>query len=174
MLTLGQSLIGKSVLSLRGGSPIGQVNSVVIDPNNLKIEGWFATDKFSKERGIILAQDIRDMIPQGFVVNDNDAITPVEDLVRLKSVLSLNFTLVDKPVITESGIKLGKVTDYSFDGESMFIQKLYVGQSVLKSFSGAILNIDRTQIIEVTDKKIVVNDATVTNRSAVPSAVPVQ
>lgn len=174
MLTLGQSLINKSVLSLRGGAPIGQVSAVLIDPNNLKIEGWFAADRFSKQRGILLAQEIRDLIPQGFVVNDDDAITPPEDLVRLKPVLALHFELIEKPVITENGGKLGKVTDYAFDKESMFIQKLYVSQSMLKSFSGGTLNIDRTQIVEVTNRKIVVTEATVTDQSAIPSPVPAQ
>ncbi len=174
MLTLGQSLIGKSVLSLRGGSPIGQVNSVLIDPNNLKIEGWFATDRLSKQTGIIIAQDIRDLIPQGMVVNDHDAITPPSDLVRLEPVINLHFTLVDKHVITEGGSRLGKVSDFAFDKDSMFIQKLYVSQSVIKSFSGGTLMIDRTQIIEVTERKIVVNDATVTDKSPITAPVPAQ
>jgi sporulation protein YlmC with PRC-barrel domain len=174
MLTLGQSLINKSVLSLRNGSPIGVVTDVLIDPNNLKIEGWYAQDKFSKERKIILASEIRDIIPQGFVVDDDVALSASQDLVRLTPIIHLNFQLVDKLVISDTKRRMGKVTDYAFDKEAMFIQKLYVGQSVLKSFSGATLTIDRNQIVEVTNRKVVVKEALATDQSAVPAPLLAQ
>lgn len=172
MLTLGQSLLNKSVLSLRNGAPIGQVTGVLIDPNNLKIEGWFAFDNFSKTKHIVLAQEVRDIIPQGFVVNDDDALTQPEDLVRIKPILELNFEIVDKPVITEGKEKLGKVADYAFDKGSLFIQKIYVSQPVFKSLSGGTLAIDRTQIVEVTNRKIVVKEASIPDKAPMPVVLP--
>lgn len=171
MLTLGQSLINKQVLSLRNGTPIGTVTGVLIDPNNLKIEGWYAQDRFSKERKIILANEVRDIIAQGFVVDDDVALSASQDLVRLNPIIQLGFELVDKPVISDSKRRLGKITDYAFDKDAMFIQKLYVGQSVLKSFSGGTLTIDRGQIIEVTNRKVVVKEATVTEQAPLPAAM---
>ena len=173
MLTLGQSLINKSVLSLRTSTAIGRVTGILIDPNNLKIEGWYAQDT-QKQKVILLAQEVRDIIGQGFVVDDEDSLSTQEDLVRLKPIMEINFELIDKPVLSQGGQKLGKVTDYAFDKDALFIQKLYVGQSVLKSFSGGTLVIDRSQIIEVTNKKIVVAEATVTDKSPIPAAVPAQ
>jgi uncharacterized protein YrrD len=174
MLTLGQALIGKNVMSLRNGSPIGRITGVVINPNNLKIEGWFTQDTFSRRPLILLTQDVRDFIPQGFVVNDHDDMSPPTDLVRLKPVLDIHFEIVDRQVITENKNKLGKVTDYAFDKDTGFIEKLYVGQSMLKSFGGGTKMIDRSQIVEVTDRKIVVKEALVTDPTPVPAAVPAQ
>lgn len=171
MLTLGQSLINKSVLSLRTSTVIGQVTGVLIDPNNLKIEGWYAIDS-QKQKVILLAREIRDIIGQGFVVDDEESLSTQEDLVRLQPIMEINFELIDKAVFSQGGQKLGKVTDYAFDKDALFVQKLYVGQSMLKSFSGGTLVIDRAQIIDITNKKIVVAEATVTDKAPMPAALP--
>lgn len=174
MLTLGQSLINKGVLSLRSGTPIGVVNGVLIDPNNLKIAGWYVQDNLTKQRRIMLAQEVRDIISQGFVVDDEAALSSPHDLVRLQPIIEINFELIDKPVITENKGRLGKVTDFAFDKDGLFIEKIYVSQSMLKSFSGGTLTIDRTQIVEVTNRKIVVKEATVPDQAPLPAAIPAQ
>lgn len=174
MLTLGQSLINRNILSLRNSAIIGHITGVLIDPNNLKIEGWLAQDHFKKQPVILLAQEVRDIIGQGFVVDDEAALSTQEDLVRLQPIMELHFELIDKPVISQGGQRLGKVNDYAFDKDAMFIQKLYVSQSVLKSFSGGTLVIDRTQIIEVTDRKVVVAEATAQDKTPAPAPVPAQ
>jgi sporulation protein YlmC with PRC-barrel domain len=107
---------------------------------------------------VLLYQDIRDLIPDGFVVDDHDVLTPPSELVRLKDVMGLNFQLIGKPVETLSHEKLGKVSDYATEIETMFIQKLYVSQSILKSFTGGNLSVDRSQISEITNRRIIIND----------------
>lgn len=167
MLTLGQQLVGKQILSLRIGRPIGITQEPIIDPNNLKIEGWHALDASTKKPAILLSQDIRDIIEQGFVVNDHEALTQAEDLVRLKKIIDHKFLLPGKTVY--SGRKrLGKVSDYAFEKNGFFVQKLYVSQSIVKSFTGGSLVIDRTQITEITHKKIVVKEATVQDGAPMP------
>ena len=161
MLTLSKQLQGKNILSLRIGRPIGIAGEPIINPNNLKIEGWHATDISSKQPAIMLSQDVRELVPKGFVVNDHDSLTPEGELIRLKEVLQNNFTLLGKTVVEGKRKKLGKITDYAFEKNGFFIQKLHVSQSIVKSFSGGTLIIDRTQIIEITDKRIVVKEATV-------------
>lgn len=160
MLTLGQPLVGKNILSLQTGGPVGAVNDIIINPNNLKIEGWHAADAHKRTPVILLSQDIRDILPQGFVVNDHRALTEHDDLIRLKKILSYKFTLVGKAVVTNRKKRLGKVSDYAFEKNGFFIQKLYVSQSILRSFSGGTLTIDRTQIVEITHRHIVVKEAT--------------
>ncbi len=168
MLTLGQPLNGKNILSLRIGGPVGIANEIIINPNNLKIEGWHATDT-NKRFTILLSQDIRDILPQGFVVNDHEALTHPDELVRLQEILSYKFSLVGKPVYTAGKKRLGKVTDFAFDKDGFFVQKLYVGQSIIKSFSGGTLAIDRTQIVEITHQRITVNEATVPDTAPMPA-----
>lgn len=173
MLQLSQLLQNRPVMSLRTGKPIATAGAVIINPNNLKIEGWHCKDRFSKKKGFILqAQEIRDIIPQGIVVNDHDALSDAADLVRLQSVVKLNFDLAGKPVYSASGKKLGKVNDWAAESSSLMIQKLYVSQSLIKHIGGGDLSIDRSQIVEITNRKIVVAEPTVTEKSAVPAAAP--
>ena len=152
-------------MSLRTGSPIASIIGPIINPDNLKIEGFYCQDAFSKQELVILYQDIRDMLPQGFVVNDHDVLVEAEELVRLKDVIALNFELTGKQVVTVDKQKVGKVSDYATETETMFIQKIYVSQSLVKSFTGGSLSIDRTQVQEITPRKIIINDLLDTRRS---------
>lgn len=165
MLLMGQQLIGKPVMSLRTGSPIGKVIDIILNPNNLKIEGWFVNDHTRRQRRILLSQDVRDIIGQGFVVNDHDSLSDPSELIRLKSTLDIAFELIDKPVSTESNKRLGKVSDYAFEKDAFFVQKLYVSQSIMKSFSGGNVIVDRTQIVEINNRKVIVRDATVPGKA---------
>ncbi|MFO0781819.1 MAG: hypothetical protein U0524_02910 [Candidatus Saccharimonadales bacterium] len=165
MLQLSNSLLNKQVMSLRTGSPIASIIGPIINPDNLKIEGFYCQDTFSKQELVLLYQDIRDMLPQGFVVNDHDVLVEAEELVRLKDVIALNFELTGKQVVTVDKQKVGKVSDYATETETMFIQKIYVSQSLVKSFTGGSLSIDRTQVQEITPRKIIINDLLDTRRS---------
>lgn len=158
MLQLSESLIGKPIMSLRTGQPVATVTDAIINPNNLKIEGFYCTDRFDKSQLVLVYQDIRDVLPQGFVIDDHDVLAAPSELVRLKSVMSLGFTLIGKPVVTTSKEKVGKVGDFATEVETMYIQKLYVSQGLLRNFTGGSLSIDRNQINEITDRKIIIND----------------
>jgi sporulation protein YlmC with PRC-barrel domain len=158
MLQLSESLLNKPVMSLRTGQPVATALEPIINPNNLKIEGFYCTDRFNHQELVLLYQDIRDIIPQGFVVDDHDVLTDPNELVRLKDIMHIGFTLIGKPVVTVGKQRIGKVSDYATEMETMYIQKLYVSQSMFKSFTGGNLGIDRNQINEITDKKIIINE----------------
>lgn len=172
MLQLSISLINKSVLSLRTGSPVARVVSPIINPDNLKIEGFYCEDRFSKDQLVLLCQDIRDIAPAGYFVNDHEVLAEPHELVRLKKVLDIDFNPIDKQVITVSKNKVGKVNDYAYDVSSMYIQKLYVSQSILKSFTGGNLIVDRTQIQEITPRTIIISDLISKSRLRVSAALP--
>jgi sporulation protein YlmC with PRC-barrel domain len=158
MLLLSNDLVKKQILSLRSSSPIATIQGAIINPNNLKIEGFYCRDHYDKSLLVLLTQDIRETISGGYIVNDHDVLSHVEDLVRLKKIININFALIGKQVVTISKNRVGKVTDYSTELDSMFIQKLYVAQPVYKSLGGGNMIIDRTQINEITPKRIIIND----------------
>jgi hypothetical protein len=141
----------------------------IFNPNNLKIEGFYCQDRFSKENLVLLYQDIRDIIPQGFVINDHDVLVGADELVRLKKIIEIDFELTGKIVETVSKEKIGKVSDYAVESQSMFVKKLYVSQSLLKSFTGGSLSVDRTQIQEITPTKIVISELLQPRRATNPA-----
>lgn len=158
MLQLSDSLLNKAVLSLRTGTPVAHIRGLIINPDNLKIEGFYCEDSLDNKELILLSQDIREILPNGYVVNDHDVLAEPEDLVRLRAVLELRFELIGKQVVTVKKEKIGKVTDFATDTDSMFIQKIYATQSILKNLTGGSLGIDRSQIQEITPRRIIINE----------------
>ena len=90
-------------MSLRTGQQVGTAIEPIINPNNLKIEGFYCSDRFSKDELVLLCQDIRDIIPQGFVVDDHDVLVAAHELVRLKDIMEINFKLTGKAVECRDG-----------------------------------------------------------------------
>ncbi|CAN5648467.1 hypothetical protein BH23PAT1_BH23PAT1_4650 [soil metagenome] len=173
MLQLSESLINRPVMSLRTGGQIATTVAFIINPNNLKIEGFYCQDKFDKKaNSILLTQEIRDQISQGLVVNDHESLSDPEELVRLKDILDIGFELIGKPVVTVNKEKLGKVQDFAADSETLYIQKLYVGQSLLKSLNTGQLSIDRNNIVEITNKKIIIQEILKPVKGQAPAAAP--
>jgi uncharacterized protein YrrD len=160
MLQLSGMITNRPVLSLRTSTQVATAVAPIINPNNLKIEGFYCQDSLSRKQLILVSQDVRDIMSQGIVINDHDVLVEPEELVRLKDIMEINFQLLNKQVVTAGKTKLGKVSDYAIEVESMYIQKLYVSQSLFKSFAGGNLGIDRSQIVEINEKRVVVNDAT--------------
>lgn len=170
MLQLSKTLFNQPVMSLRTGGQVATATTPIIDPNNLKIEGWYCQDLFSKNVLILLGQDVRDVIKQGLVINDHDNLSEPDELVRLKDILELDFELLSMPTVTASKKRLGKVTDFAVEMETLYIQKLYISQPLIKSFSGGSLSVDRNQIIEITNRKIVIQDPLKPVKSSVAAA----
>lgn len=145
-------------MSLRTGGQVATAMTPIINPNNLKIEAWYCQDKFSKNTLILLSQDIRDVIKQGLVVNDHESLSEPNELIRLKEIIDMGFELLGKPVVTVDKQKMGKVTDFAVEVETFYIQKIYLTQSLIKNFSGGNLGVERNQIVEITNRKIVIQN----------------
>ncbi len=158
MLQLSTAYYNKPIMSLRTGGQIAVATEPLINPNNLKIEGFFCQDKFEKKELILLSQDIRDSLPQGFAVDDHSVLVDSEDLVRHEKIIGIRYQLLGKPVIVDKRRRLGKVVDYAVEAETLYIQKLYVGQHILKSLTTGQLSVTRDRIIEITPKHIKVKD----------------
>lgn len=157
MLMMSKGLFGQPILSLHTEGQIGVAQEPIINPHNLKIIGWWCKSPSSPKQLVLLADNVREMMPKGLAVDNDSALSAPEDLVRHREILDIHFVLLDKLVRTKRH-KLGKVSDFTYD-ESMFVQKLYVARSLVKIFSPEdTLIIDRSQIQEVTDNYILVDD----------------
>jgi len=160
MLKLSDSLKNINIISLRSSGTVGIAEEPIINPHNLKIIGWWCSAPIGSGKLVLLNDDVRDQLPNGLAINDEEDLTSPDDLVRHKEVLDLKFDLIGKPVKTKSN-KVGKVYDFSYN-DGLFVQKLYVEKPLTKVFSTEdTVLIDRGQIIEVTDNYILVKDTEV-------------
>lgn len=169
MLQLSDFFRNRRVLSLRTGTPVATALAPIINPNNLKIEGFYCQANTEKTQLILLDQDIREIIKDGFVIDDFERLVEPSELIRLQDVLELQFDLIGKQVETLAKEKVGKVSDYAAETETMFVQKIYASQSIFKSFSGGQLSIDRSQIHEITPRRIIITELLKTAPAAAAS-----
>jgi hypothetical protein len=153
MLILASKFSAVPILSLRVGGRIATTVTAIINPNNLHIDGFYCQPGNQKEQLILLDMHIRDLAHKGIIIDDHNVLSEPDDLVRLKEILDINYSLIGKNVLVNKK-KVGKVRDYSFDQASLFIQKIYVQPSLWKTINLSDLIFDRKNIVEVTDKYI--------------------
>lgn len=160
MLLLPSALLNQPIISLRNGSQISTSQSLIINPNNLKIEALRVNGKQPQDKSILLCSDIREIDKLGILINDFSDLSSPDDLVRLKDILAINYVLPGKPVYQVSGGKVGRVSDFAFDDSSFYVQKLYLENSLLslRGPKAGALTIDRRQINEITNRRIIIND----------------
>lgn len=159
---MSKSLLNRPVMSLRSGGQIALATEPVINPHNLKVLGWWCKVAGQNNQQVLLADDVREIMPRGLAINDDSDLCVPEDLVRHREILNIHFQLMDKTVKTKR-YKLGKISDYAYDQDSMFVEKLYVMRPLVKLFASEdTLIVSRNQIVEITDKYILVKDADVT------------
>jgi uncharacterized protein YrrD len=162
MLVLKERIIDMPVMSLQTGAELARTKTPIIDPRQLKIVAFYCQGPgLQSGPAILMVEDIREISDLGFIVDDADVLMRPDDLVRLKAVLDYNFTLIGKQAIEENGHKLGKVTNYIIDMKSFFIMQLNASPGLMRAWDTAEVVIGRQQIVEVTDKTVVVRTATV-------------
>lgn len=156
----GSKLIGCPVLSLHVGSKIAAVKQLIIDPDILKIIACRVDGPLvGREVGEILpANSVREFSRLGMIVDSADEFVEPDDIIRVRDVLKLNFSLTGLKVETKKGSKLGKVIDFTVEPESWQVQQLIVQRPFVKSLFDPELTIARSQVIEVTDYKVIVKD----------------
>ena len=161
MLLNSSKLIGCPVLSLHLGGPIGSVVSEIVDPNELKIVALNVNgpQTGNGDYGDILdVRSIREFSNIGMIIDSIDDLVSKGDVVKFDKIIDLNFSVNGLNVVTKKGTKLGKVTDYTFEPETMRIMQFIVKRPVFKSFLDPELVINRTQVKEVNDYELVIND----------------
>lgn len=161
MLITHTRLQGAPILSLQTGTPLAETSEAIIDPRQLTVVAFYCVGPNVSGTAILHTSDIREFGNMGIIVDGANVLMPPDDLVRLREVLDFNFTLVGKQVVDSRRRKLGKVEGYSIDPESFYIMKLNVRRPLMKSFLNANLLIDRTQILEINNKHIMVDSGEV-------------
>ncbi len=159
MYILASALLRLPIISLQTGEPIGMTRELILDPSDLRVVAMLCNATGKGEESVLMMGDARQVAQDCLIVNSENELTEPADVVRLQPLLHERFKPIGRHVITDLGRKLGTVDDYTINLDTMHLQKLYVKQSLLQSFMGSSLIIDRAQIIDVTGQRIVVRDA---------------
>ncbi len=162
MYSLASKLASLPIVSLQTGEAVASVIRAVIDSSNLEVIAYLCEVPKQAELLTLITQDIRQITPDCFIIDSEDELAETGDIVRIRHLLEQNYTPLGKLVVTDLNRHLGRIDDYTINLDSHRIQKLYVRPSLLRFWLGATVIVDRTQIIDVTPRQIVVRDTAVT------------
>lgn len=157
MLVLGTRLHETPVMSLQTGTRLAMTGTPLINPANLKIiafelDGPLLTEKPS----FLRVADIRELSSVGMIIDSSDELLALDDVIKIKELHDLGFTLVGMNVIDEHKRKLGKVDNYTVETNSFVIEQLNVKHGILRGLTDTGILIHRSQITEINDTSIIV------------------
>lgn len=160
MLIDSNRLLDYPILSLHVGGMIAKTTSLIIDPNDLRVVGFnLIGPEVGGENGTILqVKDIREFSNIGMVVDSIDEFVNPGDVIKLDEVLNLNFELIGKKVESKKGSKIGKVSGFMINTEDFMVQQFVVQRPMMKAFLDPELLIGRSEVVKVTDEKVIVKD----------------
>lgn len=158
MILLGSNLTKSSVVGIQTGSIIADIHRAIVDPAKLNIFAYEISGPLVPTRtAYLLTRDIRELSEMGAIIDSADEFVAPGDVIALDTLISLRFDPLGMRVQDEKGKKLGKVSDFTIDMGSYYIQQLVVKRPLMNSLNDTELLIHRTQIIEINNDAIVVH-----------------
>ena len=159
MLIYNSKLFNSPILSVQESGKVATVANTIVDPDSLKIIAFRVHGAINPEGGNVLdAHSIREYSSLGMVIDSTEELISDSDVVKIEKVINLNFSLLGLKVETKKGSKLGKVIDFTVTEDNFSIQQIIVKRPTIKSFLDSELVIPRSEIVEITDYKIIVRD----------------
>lgn len=138
---------------------MAKTTSPLIDPRNLTIVAYeLEGHSLDQTPSFLRMADVRELSNLGFIVDSSDEFIGLGDVIKVKEIYDLHFSLNGKKVIDEKKHKLGTVSGYSIEPGSFMVKQLNVKRPLLKSLTDTELLIDRTQITEITDETITIKN----------------
>ena len=168
MLLPSTRFIDTPVMSLQTGSELGRTVRPIINPRELSIVAFELHGiNLDYDPSLLRINDIREIGPMGMIIDSSDELISVSDVIKIKEVYELNFELVGLKVIDDKKRNIGKVTGFTLDASSFFIQQLQVKRPLLKSFGDTEFLIHRSQVVKITDDYLVVKSPDIRHKEAV-------
>jgi len=157
MLIEGSKLLNYPILSLHTASEIGRVKRLIIDPNYLKIVA-FEIDASSRvgRRLFLEAGSVREFSKIGMIIDSGEEFIEKDDVIKLKEMIELNFTLDGMRVVSRKKSMLGKVEDFTVSSDDFQIMQILVKRPIYKSLIDPELLIGRSEIKEINDTEIII------------------
>ena len=163
MLYYNSGLIGLPVREARSGDTVALVEKLIIDPRSFTLAAFRLTTADKKHSYMVTDSIAEVSLKHGIFFSDTDAISELAELPRLQEVIDLGFELIKLPVRTMgakklSSQKLGSVEDFVVDDTSFAVFQIVVKRGLFSSFLPE-LAINRQQILELTNRELIVDDA---------------
>lgn len=149
------TVIGMPLIEQSLEEEVGTIRNVLIQPDTGKIEGFFVRvpSFLSSQEAFVSVQDIQHW-GRRVRIRNMDALSSLDDHVRLKELAEDGRTMISQRIVTESGRVVGTCKDVQFDTNSFYVEWLFP-----KRFLRWLRPIPVTSIVLVRKDAIVVRDA---------------
>ena len=160
MQILASHLAQMTILTFHNGRLLGSAGELIVDPDRLEVQALHCRLlKPIKGKPVLLMRDICEIGQDHILIGSEDDLVDAREVVRIEQLLNRPFRVLRKPVVTQSGHRLGIADDFTISSTTFQLQRLYVRRTILSSLTIGNTIIDRSQIIEVTPKRFVVREA---------------
>ena len=174
MLIEGSKLLNYPILSLHTASKIAEVKALIIDPNFLKVVAFEINVASSKQRLFLETASVREFSKMGMIVDSDEEFVEQGDVIKLKEMIELGFTLENMKVLSKKKTMLGRVEDFIVTTDDFRVMQLIIKRPIYKSLIDPELVIGRSEIHEINDTEIIVKseESTIMKKSGALDFVP--
>ncbi|MDD4352450.1 MAG: PRC-barrel domain-containing protein [Candidatus Gracilibacteria bacterium] len=174
MLKLHSNLEDMKVISFQSEKALAVFEDLIVRASSAQVIGMLVTQKsfLKSTRKLIVLPDILEISNAIYVQND-DAILSTDEIVRLRELEKERFSLINLPVESRSGEKIGQITDYVFDTLTGQIMKFHSSPRLL-GFNQTERIIATEQVYELTKDKLIVQDGQEKIQSKLESLLTIQ
>jgi len=159
-----REILGLPVFGRSDEKRLGRVLDLVVLPENGKIVALFVSTGFWSRTHLVSTRDILEIAENKIFIHSAREIVKVEEIVSAKKVISDRIKILGSLVYTESGEKVGSVSDFWFDHEGWFLTKIQVSPSPLSFLPK--LWVGWRDIVEIKPGKIIISSDVVLNKIA--------
>lgn len=165
MLRLLSTIIGLPVISQRDSRALGVVKEPAADAAKGKIVAY----ELSRRPSYLSTTDILAYLDDGIVVQDDEVLQEEDDLIRLKQLGNDRTPLFGLKAVSDTGKKLGRISDVLIDTEAHLTTRLHIKPGGLRGLAAAELIIPRERVIKMTAQEVIVRyDSGARSASAEP------
>lgn len=150
-LILASSFPGLPVTDTKG-KQLGTITGTLIDMDDGVLVGLTVKKSLITPQHFIHFEDIEDMYHSHIQVKKQEYVVPLKDEPRAQKIEKKGFRLIGLRVVTKSGKKIGRLDDMAISLNMGAVVRFYVKSLFMNRI------IDRDNVIEVSKKKIVVED----------------
>ena len=174
MLIEGSKLLNYPILSLHTASKIAEVKALIIDPNFLKVVAFEINAASSKQRLFLETASVREFSKMGMIVDSDEEFVEQGDVIKLKEMIELGFTLENMKVLSKKKTMLGRVENFIVTTDDFRVMQLIIKRPIYKSLIDPELVIGRSEIHEINDTEIIVKseESTIMKKSGALDFVP--
>ena len=174
MLIEGSKLLNYPILSLHTASKIAEVKALIIDPNFLKVVAFEINVASSKQCLFLETASVREFSKMGMIVDSDEEFVEQGDVIKLKEMIELGFTLENMKVLSKKKTMLGRVEDFIVTTDDFRVMQLIIKRPIYKSLIDPELVIGRSEIHEINDTEIIVKseESTIMKKSGTLDFVP--